>query len=291
MDLPAADRRCLDERRDALEEDLDRIVSALLAEIPHEPLREQVELLAFTPNDALPKRRRRPKWEVAFLVDGLARAFGVDGQPRDTVLGFSLCINEYYDIFDDVVDGDVADGARGEVVATWQVMFPLCARLVHRLGDDAVEYWTELGMGLMEAPLAGVLTDPGLDPYLEIVERQGDLFGFLTGLCAVLGDEPTPTVERAERIGRSFFAFEQFLLDGEQYGGGETEGWNLFALAGTNEAIDRLVERRIAYERACRILPEHQQSTLTSLVAVDLDRWRETVLDGGDRPDGASGSS
>ncbi|SER28152.1 hypothetical protein [Natrinema salaciae] len=277
LDVSDADRRTLESDRERLNETIDRAVSELLAEVPHGPLREQLELIAFTPNAALPKRTRRPKWELAFLVDRLANASTMDDERRETVLQFSLCVGEYYDIFDDVVDDDVAEGARGTVVATWQVMFPLCTRLVHRLGDDAVDYWTDRAMGLMEAPLGGIRTDPTLERYRAIVDRQAVLFGALTGLCAVVGDHPA-TVERAEQLGRAYFRFEQFLLDGEQYASGETGGWNLFALADAADALEYVTDCRRDYERACRSLPDADRRALRPLVGVDLDRWAEREL-------------
>lgn len=277
--LSSAEKRQFEEYRLSLRAEIKQLVTELLAEIPQELLRQNVKRIVFTPNDALPKRTRRPKWEPCCLVEQLADVFGIGGDLRDVLLQFTLCVSEYYDIFDDIADRDVTDGTEGQVFAAWQTMFPLCARLLHRLCDDAVPYWTDLASGLQEVLLSELQFEPTFERYQTVLQRQGDLFGALTGLSAVVAGESTEQIERAEQLGDSYFRFEQLLLDGKQYAEGEQEGWNAFALAENEEAIKLVRDYRETYESVLDRLSESSRFPLQALVSVDIDSWASNSLD------------
>jgi len=261
------------------EAETDAAVDRTLAAVPLESLREQVAATVFSPSDALPKRNRRPKREITMLLDGLETTVGGIGDNRKPLLSFGLIVNEYYDICDDVVDQDVVSDSRAEVILTWQVMVPLLARLVHRLGTPAVEFWSDRAMGLIEAPFVALRAEPSRDTYKKVLDRQADLFGCLTGLCGLLGECDEETIIACEDIGRAFFKFEQLLLDGEQFADGETAGWNAFVLLDSDRVISRIATIRSEYRATLAELPGEPAQKLEWLVAVDLNRWQREVFD------------
>ncbi|MCL9812295.1 hypothetical protein [Natranaeroarchaeum aerophilus] len=252
------------------------LVDELLAEIPEKPLRKRVSSMAFTPNEFLPKRSKRPKIEIPFLVEQIFLSYTTDEEDLDTLLQFSVLIGEYYDIYDDILDDDVAT-ARREVIATWQVMFPLALRLLCRLGDDAVSYWTHRAMCLPEGQIAEAGLDPSGSLYYDIVHQQSVLFGFLAGLGAVVAGAEQNEIRNAECLGGLFFKYEQFILDAEQYRTREAtdtgEIWNAMRFMSDDELIAQLRSWQSDANQLLKTYPAERAALLESLFSVDLDEW------------------
>lgn len=278
LDLPAERRREFEREVAAFEERADERIEALLAEIDAAPARAQLERLVFSANEVLPKRDARPgrvSLLSAYLVEQLhAEYAGTDPESetrRDRLVQFALAVEEYADVVDDLVDGDVADGRETEVLLTLQALWPQLVGLLSALGERETDYWTEHATVLVEAPVTEMTREPSAESYRELVDGQSTLFGFVTGLAAVAAGEDEATVERAERLGERFFKITQFLLDCEQYDG--EEAWNALAVMSPAEVREQLRAWREAFESELEHLSEERRRRLAPLVAVDLEAW------------------
>ena len=95
---------------------LEQVQTLLEEEFDSEEARQHVYRLAFKQNDVLPKRNLRPKPTTAFQADRIHRIHDGDEQTRQTLLQFSIMVAEYYDIGDDIIDGDVKPGHQREAL-------------------------------------------------------------------------------------------------------------------------------------------------------------------------------
>lgn len=249
----------------------------LLVTIEDEEMGQFVYNIAFRPNDALPKREYRPKMDIGIFVDQLYTHFDPEA-PHDTeLLQFVYTVHEYYDIFDDVVDDDVAPGREREVVLASQAMMPLMVRLVHSLGDDAVEYWTRGAMRLTSSPTMEDDATPSTEAYLDLLDRQSELYGFLTGLAPIVAGEPDQR-DDAKTIGKAMFKQEQLVLDCEQYEDEPDDPWNARALFSQAEILTLLSEW---HDDVCRLtepVSEPHASRIRALTALDTEAWAEETF-------------
>lgn len=268
--LPPERERALETQLQDLRIRLLDCIERLLVEIEREPQRESLYAIAFTPNATLPKRGERPKVETALLVEQLYFAHAPDGERLETLLEFTVAVTEYYDIADDVVDGDVAPDRDIEAFLAMQQLLPLFVDRIGRLGLDATAFWTERARSLVAAPYEENRADPSLEAYLRIVDLQANFFGSITGLAALVADANDEAVKRAEEIGRGFYAYEQFLVDRRQYARGEDERWNLWVLATEQEALDVVRERRTAVRDRLATIPDARADMIGALLAHDL---------------------
>lgn len=125
----------------------------------------------------------------------------------------------------------------------------------------------------MAAPFSERNTEPTLENYQVIVERQSHLYGCITGLCAIAVGADRDAVRRAEAIGRTFYEYEQFIGDRNEYDSGDDDPWNLWHLASESDAVDHLLERRKAIEPQLATLPEERATAIRALFAQDLEAW------------------
>lgn len=278
LDLPQARIEDFLKQQGNFEERLTRCVSDLLSEIPIELLSEQVDQIAFTGNSALYKRPIRMKSDLGLLVDQLAQAFEIDGNDRETLLKLTLSTHEYYDILDDLIDGDVSAEARQEVLATWQVLAPLNALLVHRLETEAVAFWSDRTMGLMECFLSEGAAPCTAENYKQIVERQSDLFGCVTGLPPVVGGLPDRKVHLCEQIGQDLFKIQQFLADAEQHREEDGEQWNAWELYSQTEFQNEILTWKSEAMERVDELPSRQAEMIEVLFAINVEEWLESTF-------------
>jgi hypothetical protein len=278
LDLPDERRRAFEREVAAFEARATERIDALLGEVDDAPARAQLNRLVFSANEVLPKRDARPgrvSLLSAYLVEQLHVEYaGSDPESetrRDRLVQFTLAVEEYADVVDDLVDGDVAEGRETEVLLTLQVLWPQLVRLLSALGQRETEYWTQHATALVAAPVTEMTREPGADTYRELVAEQATLFGFVTGLAAVAAGEDEPTVARAERLGELFFSVTQFLLDCEQYDG--EEAWNALAVMAPAEVRERLRAWQRAFETELEHLSAERTRRLRPLVAVDLEAW------------------
>jgi hypothetical protein len=267
---------------------LDR-VEPVLAPLDPE-LQDAVYRVAFTPNEVLPKRDRRPHVLAAHLAEQVylahdessdQRADGEsgDGQAdelgdrRAALLDFTVLLQEYCDIFDDVIDGDVAEGHEERALAVTQFLLPLLVGRLNDLGPQAVDYWTRRVPRLNRALLTETREAPDAETYTEVLDGQSALFGIPTGLAAVAADCDEATVEQSEAIGELVFQYAQVALDLDQHEAGTDETWNAATLLGREAALDRLDEYTDRLETLLDPLPDEHAQLIATALAVDTDQW------------------
>ncbi|PSP85407.1 hypothetical protein BRC83_02940 [Halobacteriales archaeon QS_1_68_17] len=237
-EMPEAQQRLLahfDDLRSRMLDEVETLLQTLDPEIG-----QRVYEIAFKPNDAVPKRDERPKIEIVHLAEQCYLAHGDDDADRRRVLQFALVAHEYYDLLDDVVDDDVAPGRETEVVLVTQLLMPTLLRVLADLGEDVQRYWSDRAIELVGAPLLEEDRDPSGDVYLDVLARQSDLFGSMTGAAAMAGGADTDGVSRAREIGSTYYKCEQMLLDVAQFPDDE-DRWNARAFFTENE-IARLLD-------------------------------------------------
>ncbi|MFC4408161.1 hypothetical protein [Haloarchaeobius iranensis] len=245
-------------------------VEALLADVESDAAREQVYELAFDPSRALPKRSQRPKLETLALAEQLYLAHDPDGTDLATVCEFTVAVTEYYDIADDLVDGDVAPEDEDCVFLVLQVLLSLFVERLGRLGGDVVAYWSRRARRLTGAPFGERRQEPSLAAYLDILDLQAGLFGFVTGVSALAAGAADDAVARAERVGRRYYRCEQFVVDCRQHGREAGEPWNLYRFVDADEAASLLAAERSALAAHLEGLPAERRERIRSLFAVDV---------------------
>jgi hypothetical protein len=246
-------------------------VERLLADIPTADQRATLYSAAFEGRDPFPKRVVRPKVEIAYLVERLADAHGLTNTEVDTLLEATTGIVEYYDMLDDIVDGDVPNGRVPEAVVLAQTLMPLFIRRLAALGADSADAWSGRASVLLEAPYLEQRADPSLDAYRAIVDRQSKLFGFVTCLPAVVADADSDAVDAAATVGERYYIYEQYLLDREQVE--ESSPWNLWSLASESTALDELQAAQDRAVAAIEVLLPEDARLVEPLIAHDLDAW------------------
>lgn len=277
-DLSAEAQASFDEfAEDVRQRTLDQ-VEAMLLEV--EPSLGQLTYdLAFQVSDALPRRSRRPQRRPAVLAVAIADAVGLDADETDDLLAYTVAIQEYFDILDDLVDGDVADGREREALLVTQVLLPLATGRLSRLGTDVVAYWSERALELVAAPHAETSEAPTAEAYREIVRHQSPLYGFVTGAAAIAAGSGDEDVERAEAVGRLLYQHAQFTLDYEQYVRGDDGAgdWNAAALVDPDGVREQLVDWRDEIEELTHEYPDPAGRRLRALVALDVDGWTDEL--------------
>jgi len=245
---------------------LEEVEVLLKEEFDSEPARQHVYGLAFKQNDILPKRDRRPKSGTVFQADQIHRIHDGDEQTHQTLLQFGIVVAEYYDIVDDVVDGDVKPGHDREALLVAQLLMPVLTRLLHRLGDDAVEYWTREAAALVEAPLVHEQPDERERTgaaYLDLMDEQASLRSAITGLAAIVAGADDDAIERAERVGTTVHKLMQFVTDLNQYPS-DDDPWNAVAIYDEDEFFAQYQGLKDELDEALSAYPEEYITRMRS---------------------------
>lgn len=258
---------------ESFSEELDDHVETVLGEVDREFIRSQLESLVFSPNGALPKRGTRPACRLSFVARELYLSYDPEGTQLEEFVQFALVYLEYYDIVDDIFDGDVAEGTEAEVFATLEALQPLLVRHVHRLGGEAVSYWTDHAIRMVQCFLDELRQQPSASAYLDILEDQAEHIGLLTGIAAIVAGEDPATVESAETFGKHYFKFEQFLLDCRQHATDDPDPWNACRLTSEREVFELLSVWQSEMNAFLDDLPPERAENLRPLVGLDLETW------------------
>lgn len=263
----AMTERELDEFSDRIQQNVERI----LEESETDRIRNYLKNYAFTPNDALPKRSVRPTIRIPYLSEQIYLSHNPSEADVDTLVQFVIVKNEYYDITDDIFDGDVSAGSEPVVYVTNELLTPVLTRLAHRLGDDAVSYWTANTSRMVCCFLDELQYEPSKDTYLDILEKQSHLYGICTGLASASagGD----AVEDAEQFGKLFYKFEQFCLDAVQRDGSDPDPWNAWRLMDDEEVLNYLNSWQTGLNKYLDKLPKDRANKMRALIALDLESW------------------
>lgn len=195
------------------------------------------------------------------------------GGQRDESLQFTVTVMGYYDIVDDFIDGDVTEGAEADVYLTNELLQPVVIRLLNRLGDDAVRYWSKHATRMLCCFVEQLQEEPDTETYLHILDLQSELYGTITGISAILADESSQTIELAAMASKHYFKYDQVLLGREQY---ETDGpdpWNAWRLMPESEAIDHLQSWQHEIHDYLSTLPDERATLIRPFVALDIEEW------------------
>lgn len=277
LDLPDEQEQAIESALENLSERLEEYVGDVLAEIDSKDTGRQIRYVAFEANEVLPKRSYRPTVVIHHIVGQIYRSHATDCDSLDQLLRTTVVAMEYYDIADDVIDGDVAQGHEAEAFLTNELLMPLLVRHLGRLGPEAIEHWSEDSIRTAESWVFELSNDPSAATYRTLVDKQSELFGSMTALSAVTAGADDAAIERAGEIGRTYFKYDQFVLDLRQYEKGDEDPWNAWNLMGEDEAKSYLMEQRSEFERLIGHLPRERQRLLRPLVATDIDAFRASV--------------
>jgi hypothetical protein len=270
--LPEPERREFTASVESIERRLDAAVERLLSDIDSEAIQEEVYTVAFAASEALPKRVRRPAPLLGYLVEQVTLAYDPDGEHTDALLEFTVAVHEYYDIFDDLVDGDVADAWETEVTIAQQFLLPLIVRRLQQFGQRATDYWSDHAIRKLSSEYLELSREPSIEAYLDIVAVQAELFGFLTGTAAIVAGADDEEIDRAAAVGRTFYEFEQLLLDREQ-ARDDDNPWNAWVLADEETVLSQLRQLRSESADLVEQFPSAQATAIRGLFAVDFDTW------------------
>jgi hypothetical protein len=250
-------------------------VKYLLEDIDSLELREQTYRLAFKPNDILPKRLTRPQILIAHLSDQVYLALADDDSHRDTILQFAILVQEYYDMLDDLVDGDVAPGHEADVVGVSQLLMPIVVRRLNRIGPRAIDYWTSRAMEMIESLYLETSKEKSLEHYLEALDKQSFFFGYATGVAAIAAGADDDALQRAEEIGRYGYRYGQFALDLFQEGEELGDNWNATHFLSREEILEYMAEWRDELDARLEPYPDEHAELVRAMFSTDLTRWRQ----------------
>lgn len=251
-------------------------VKNVLARLPDERLQQLTYDVAFTPNDVLPKRGDRPRLAASFYAERVYESMADDDAHASEVRQLGMVFQEYFDVFDDVMDGDVPPENVPTAVAVGEVLVALTVQILADLPEGATRYWSERAVDLKTALAIEVTEDPSREVYLEMVERQGNYYGAITGVAAVAAGADEEGVARAEELGRLAYCLDQGQLDRIQYEGGDgddpDEKWNLCAFYDEDGFTELLGEWRDRFDELVETFPPDQRPLLRAPIEGYEDR-------------------
>lgn len=252
-------------------------IDGLLDEVHPEVMRQPIYETAFKASETLDKRHRRPKTEVACLVEQIYTEYSQSNTPPDALLTISVIQPEYYDIFDDSIDGDVPSDKIEEVVLITQTLMPIMTQAVNELGDDSFSHWSSRISELTAAPYYEATLDSSFESYSIILNKQSKLFGSLTGISALAAGCSEQEVSDAEKIGELFYKFEQLVLDCEQYTPDTDERWNIRTYRSLDGVQPILTDWSEQLYDVTSSYSHTNKEIIRSLLALDFEKWSESV--------------
>lgn len=251
-------------------------VKNVLARLPDERLQRLTYDVAFAPNDVLPKRADRPRLAASFYAERVYESLADDDAHVAEVLQLGMVFQEYFDVFDDVMDGDVPAENVPTAVAVGEVLVALTVQILADLPEGAAKYWSERAVDLKTALAIEVTEEPSREVYREMLDRQSNYYGAVTGVAAVAAGADEEAVERAEELGRLAYRLDQGQLDRIQYEGGDgddpDETWNLRAFYDDEEFAELLGEWRDRFEEIVETFPPEQRPLLRAPIDGYEDR-------------------
>ena len=268
------EQRRFDEMMAAFYHDLLNEIPIILKQIPDKNLQQKVYALAFRANKTLPKRQSRPQIIAAFLVDQLFHVFSdgnMNHQTRSSLLRFTVIVQEYYDILDDIVDGDVDQEHLPLVLLVNQTLLPLLLNELSKLGSRATEYWSERALSLVSSVFVEKCKEKNKSNFILSLDAQSWLYGFCTGLPAVISEQKS-LLCAAENIGRSAYRYSKLTLDLDQVEDDGDDQWNarhFFSKAEIHELLQK--EHQCLCEHIALLPPGQYSENIRSLFSVELE--------------------
>lgn len=273
--LTDAEREQIEQHMYEYREFINQQVTEILNDIDSPSVRDRLRSVVFTPNAILPKRDTRPSYKIAHLADQLYLSHSRNHSQRETFARFTVATMEYFDIVDDIIDGDVAEGAEFEVYLTNEFLNPIVVRFLSHLGEDAVAYWSDHTVSMLHWFEKEFEREPSKDAYLDIVEKQSELFGMITGMSVFIAGEGPLSIEEAERIGKLYFKYDQFLLDREQLDSTDSDPWNAWKLMPESETTDYVRRWQNDVATLTERLPQERAELIRPFHSLHICEWRE----------------
>jgi hypothetical protein len=252
-------------------------VARILAHIGARELRELSYRLAFKPNAILPKRLNRPQLTLAHVTEQLYDVYAPNDAHRGALLQLSILVLEYYDMLDDLVDGDVAAGHELEVVLVSQLLMPLIMRSLGELGPAAINHWTMRCLDMVESLYLEKRRPKSWDAYLRSLEKQAHGFGFVTALPAIVNDRPNSEILRAERIGQLAYLYSQLYLDLQQRDRDDESNWNAAHFRTQEEIVTLMAEHQRGIFELTEPFPAMARMLIRGTFALDLRDFSESL--------------
>ena len=275
--LPADEQAALESALERFDGDVDVVLTEAISKLADPRLEEVVRSLLFQPNEALPKRKRRPDIYLPFLVRQLYHACDPNGTDERELLGVCLTYLEYTDALDDLVDADADPEHSPLVYFTVHTAHLLTYALLADFGNAAVEYFTDHAVETAASVAMELKHEPSLERYLAVLDRQSHLFAGLTGLPALIAGGSRHTVTEFEELGTCYYKYNQAILDVEQYETKQTArdlDWNLWTLADDRAVLDRIETWRDGVTAVTDGFPERRRKLVDGLVSVDVETYR-----------------
>lgn len=252
-------------------------VGQLLGDVKRPELQQLCYELAFRPGEVLPKRRTRPQVTPVHLCEQVHLAHRGPEHALQPLRRFVILVQEYYDLLDDLVDGDVAPGHEVQVMLVSQLLLPLMVRTLERVHPEAVDYWSGRCQTMVESLYVEKCETRSWDNYLRCIEHQSLLYGVCTGLAALAAGADSRQVDSAERLGCLAYCFSQLVLDLEQADTDGDDNWNALQFRSTVDVTQHLRAWSEEIHTAVSAFAAPHDRLLWGLYAVDVDALAERV--------------
>lgn len=261
---------------DAIDEFYQRALNQvpnILARIPDQRLQETVYQKAFSPDSDLSERIERPHLTAAYYVENLYLDLADDPVHADELLQLTLVLQEYYDILDDIVDDDLdAEGTTSATIVT-QALYPVSVQLLDELPDASAQYWSERAIRLAESWSLEQTTTPSQEEYRTLLERQSNLYGFVTGLAALSAGADIDRIQQAEQLGRAVFKLDATWLDLIQHKLDLDPDWNIYELYEPDAVAELLIRWQSNAERQVDALADERAFLLRTPLEEEFEQW------------------
>ncbi|WP_211338343.1 hypothetical protein [Haloterrigena salifodinae] len=256
----------------AFQSEIDYYIEDILSEIDRKEKREYIRSLAFSSSDIFPKRNYKPMLTFPFITKQLYLSHS-NGELLSELMSFTLTFIEYYDIVDDLIDGDVIDSYKKNVLIGKELLQSLLVQQLTRLEDSVIDYYCRNIMPMWGGDMEELRSKPSRKRYLEIVGKQANIFSTIAGIVSIISESGEFGLEKAEKFGDVYFKFDQFILDGEQYKAGDPDPWNAWNLLPEEEVRELISGWQETLEILVTDLPEKRAQLLRPLIAIDIESW------------------
>lgn len=253
---------------------LDQIKN-ILSRIPDESLQRRVYEIALSGQTTLSDQRRRPHLTAAYYSDVLYRKLATEPTDREELVQFAITVQEYYDILDDAIDGDIDRALTTQALATAQALLPVLVQLLGELEGPTTIYWSKRAVRLTEVPMLEAELAVSKANYMRILRRQSNLWGFVTGLAAMVAGADEQVVARSEALGRALYKVDATWTDCGQYEREEDLKWNMYTVFGVEE-VQRMLDIwcDIAWSHIEQ-LPTDDERLLKTPLVQNIENWNE----------------
>lgn len=252
---------------------INKQVDYILEDLNSEFLIKKIKSIAFSQNDILPKRRHRPTFEIEYIANTLNNAYKDNYDKNSNMIQLIILYMEYYDIFDDLFDGDVHPGFTNEVMVDREILNIMMINRVSTLEEEAQEYIAAKSTEMIKSFYVEYNNQPDAEIYTELLNYQANMYGGILGLSVLIAGGNNQSVKEAEFFGRCYFKFEQLLLDTQQYLVDDGDPWNAWELMPEGRIKGIIKHNKYRMTKFIQKLNTSDSELLLPLVLTDIDGW------------------